>query len=365
MNEGPKDLPVIARGPRLIVSSMRNEGPFILEWIAYHRHIGFDDFLIYSNDCQDGTDLILDRLQELGVLTHERNARQGKKTVQWQALSHASGHPKLAAADWVLVSDVDEYLTIHTGDGTLDDLFRAAPEADAFAISWRMFGNNGRIAHEQGLVTEQFIRCAPETIIWPWRAAQFKSLFRNGPGLKRLGVHAPRFDKAARGSWVDGCGVRIIAPGGTYLHNTGPRYGLAQINHYALGSAEGFLVKAARGRPNHSDEPIGVDYWIERNFNQIEDRRILRHSEAVKDGIAALLSDERLARLCGAAELWRKSRIATLKTEDPMFELYSAILHAAPTPLLPPDQQLSLLSQKLAIKQREAKAKSEDRDRRD
>ena len=33
---------------------MRNEAPFILEWIAYHRAIGFDDFLIYSNDCSDG-----------------------------------------------------------------------------------------------------------------------------------------------------------------------------------------------------------------------------------------------------------------------------------------------------------------------
>ena len=29
-----------------IVTTMKNEGPFILEWLAYHRAIGVDDFLI-------------------------------------------------------------------------------------------------------------------------------------------------------------------------------------------------------------------------------------------------------------------------------------------------------------------------------
>ncbi|MGB8813172.1 MAG: glycosyltransferase family 2 protein, partial [Paracoccaceae bacterium] len=44
-----------AGGRTAIVTTMKNEGPFILEWIAYHRMIGVDDFLIYTNDCSDGT----------------------------------------------------------------------------------------------------------------------------------------------------------------------------------------------------------------------------------------------------------------------------------------------------------------------
>ncbi len=35
---------------------MKNEGPYIVEWIAYHRAIGVDNFLIYTNGCEDGTD---------------------------------------------------------------------------------------------------------------------------------------------------------------------------------------------------------------------------------------------------------------------------------------------------------------------
>jgi len=56
-----------------IVTCMKNEGPFILEWLAYHRAIGVDDFLVYSNDCDDGTDTMLDLLQSRGLLQHRDN----------------------------------------------------------------------------------------------------------------------------------------------------------------------------------------------------------------------------------------------------------------------------------------------------
>ncbi|MGB0799487.1 MAG: glycosyltransferase family 2 protein, partial [Planktomarina sp.] len=38
---------------------MRNEGPFIVEWVAHMRHIGVADLLVYTNDCDDGTDVLL------------------------------------------------------------------------------------------------------------------------------------------------------------------------------------------------------------------------------------------------------------------------------------------------------------------
>ncbi len=52
---------------------MRNEGSFLLDWLAHHRACGFGDFLVFSNDCTDGTDAMLDRLAAMGWLTHVRN----------------------------------------------------------------------------------------------------------------------------------------------------------------------------------------------------------------------------------------------------------------------------------------------------
>ena len=48
------------------VLTVRNEGAFLLEWLAHHKGIGFTDFLVFSNDCDDGTDAMLDRLARDG-----------------------------------------------------------------------------------------------------------------------------------------------------------------------------------------------------------------------------------------------------------------------------------------------------------
>mgnify|MGYP002652033994 CR=1 FL=1 len=46
----------------VLVTSMRDEGPYALEFVAHHRAVGFDRIFIASNDCRDGTDLLLDAL---------------------------------------------------------------------------------------------------------------------------------------------------------------------------------------------------------------------------------------------------------------------------------------------------------------
>ena len=53
----------------VLLSSMRDEGPFALEFVAHHRAIGFDRLFIASNDCRDGTDLLLDALDAAGAIT--------------------------------------------------------------------------------------------------------------------------------------------------------------------------------------------------------------------------------------------------------------------------------------------------------
>src|SRR5699024_4672828 len=51
--------PPRAASGHVLMCSMRDEGPFALEFVAHHRAIGFDRIFIASNDCRDGTDLLL------------------------------------------------------------------------------------------------------------------------------------------------------------------------------------------------------------------------------------------------------------------------------------------------------------------
>ncbi len=335
----------------LIISTMRNEAPVLLEWIAYHQHIGFTDFLIYSNDCDDGTDLMLDRLAALGHITHERNHSRGKKPVQWRALHKAERHPLTKSADWVYVTDVDEFLNIHAGDGLLADLIAARPDADGFALPWRMFGNSGVRTLADNPVMAQFTRAAPDVMIWPWRAVQYKSLFRPHARYAQFGVHRPKLENSRdQGRWYDGNGEVDRAAQATYQFCRGPRYGLAQINHYALGSIEGFLIKRDRGKPNRTGDTFDLNYWIERNFCTENDTTILRHANAVATRHAALLADPILKELHEAGFAWRQKRVASLLQDTEWFGLYAALLQAPATPPLPLDEQEALMNRLVMIR---------------
>ena len=70
----------------LAIVTLRNEAAFLLEWLAHHRAVGFTDFLFFSNNCQDGTDNMLDQLQAAGLVTHVRNdGPYDKRGIQFTA----------------------------------------------------------------------------------------------------------------------------------------------------------------------------------------------------------------------------------------------------------------------------------------
>ncbi len=273
---------------RLIVTCMKNEAPFILEWVAYHRSIGFTDFLVFTNDCDDGTVELLDCLAGHGILTRMDNPyleMEGDHNPQKGALRYAEDLDQVRQADWVLVSDVDEYVNIHAGEGTLDDLFAAAGPFDVMSMQWRLFGNSDVQAYKDAFVTAQFTHCAPEFCPNPVQAWAVKSLFSTrGPHvagkLTRIGVHRPNNPDKKAGDvvWLDGCGRpvldKFVRDGWRFgTHSAG--YDLVTLNHYAVRSAESFVVKRDRGRVNHVDRDQGLAYWLRMNFNMERDTRIL------------------------------------------------------------------------------------------
>ena len=326
----------------LAITTVKNEAAFLLEWLAHHRAVGFTDFLVFSNDCSDGTDAMLDRLADLGQLTHLRNPGPWPEGPQWAALKAADRHPLRAAADWVLFCDIDEFVNIHVGDGTLGALTAALPEATAIALTWRLFGNCGVVDYVDAPVTGQFLRAAPAGMIWPWRASLFKTLFRNDGSYGRLGVHRPRAPDPARlaqARWFDGAGRelpeayhrgRIFTPLGENP------WGMVQLNHYALGAMQSYVLKCDRGRANREAAPFDLSYWVERNFCTEEDRSIARHAPAIAAGMATLRADPELDRLHQAGVAWRKARFAELMLAEEFRALFGRLLLTPPSRPLPP-----------------------------
>ncbi|RKF13515.1 glycosyltransferase family 2 protein [Roseovarius spongiae] len=320
---------------RLIVTTMKNEGPFMLEWVAYNRSIGFSDFLIYTNDCDDGTDLIAKRLEALGLAEHRENPFKPGGSPQRSALKDAGKQAIVQNADWLICADCDEFLNIRVGKGRLDDLFAAVGDADAISVCWKLFGNSGRIDYEDRPVIEQFDRACGEDEFPNYRALGMKTLVRNNDKLIKLRIHRPAFH-LDRGdiAWVDGGGQPMPDPylGQGWKAYEGFRHDFARLHHYAVRSVDSFLVKRDRGRTNHVGDDQGVTYWSNMNYNAEQDISIHSRLPGLRREMANLLKDDELARLHGAAVDWHRGRIQALKERDgwEAFRTQIAGINAAP-----------------------------------
>nr|WP_231704030.1 glycosyltransferase family 2 protein [Cochlodiniinecator piscidefendens] len=290
---------------------MRNEAPHCLEWFAHHQSIGIEHFIVYSNDCDDGTTEILDRLQSIGLVSHiPQPAPKGRKSIQWQALKHAQSHPKLASADWATVIDCDEFINLRAPFETIQDLISAFPEgSDAIAMRWRLFGNNGHISAPMLTTTQAYTSAAPERINLPL-AHFFKSLFRV-KAFRQLGIHRPKHRKSKPAQWVDGDGSILpkeFATDDDRINLFGYPGGsaLVQLNHYSIRSTQNFITKRARGLPNKRSREIGLEYWVERNFNTEEESSISRLNKTSQKHLTTLLADNMLSQLHSDAINWHQ-----------------------------------------------------------
>ncbi|NOD33782.1 MULTISPECIES: glycosyltransferase family 2 protein [unclassified Ruegeria] len=314
---------------RLVVSTMKDEGPFILEWIAHYLSIGFTHFIVNSNDCSDGTDAILKRCEELGFLAHIDNPAPWKFGPQASAYANAMQHPWSSEAEWILVCDVDEFLDVRIGDGTLDDLFRALPHADGFAALWQMFGHNGIVEFEDRFVVEQFTRAGELGMVMPQNVRAFKSLTRNNGSYHAINTHRPRGPvrgKAENFAWVDGDGDPLppaMRRRGWAYTTTGAAFGttLFRMNHYAVRSIESYLMKRLRGDVNTTAfhpkmEATGRAYWHMHCFNVVEERSILTKLSRLREFHTRLYEDNVLRDLHENAVKFHKSKIATIRETE-------------------------------------------------
>jgi len=291
----------------------------MLEWVAFHRHLGAEHFIIFTNDCDDGTDLIAQRLQALGWATHVDNAVGEGGNPQHQMLRRVRRQPKLKESDWAMCLDVDEFWNIRVGDHGFHELIdavegKAGRSVDAISFAWKLFGSSGNVGFEDRSVTEQFVKCDSEFPYYSGRAYGLKTLFRNNGTFTRFGPHRPKgMEEGADVAWSDAGGNLFPADKIGWRAWKGFDHCFGRLHHYSVRSLEGFLVKRDRGRTNHINVDQGQSYWLDMNVNREEDRSIQEAALAAAPLLAELKADVDLSALHEAACAWHREKIAMIK----------------------------------------------------
>lgn len=316
------------------ITCMKDEGPFILEWIAYHKTIGITDFLIFTNHCSDGTVEILDRLDALSHVRHLPNPSMGTESPRHQpsALQYAPHHREYKQADWIISMDVDEFINVHVGDRTLKSLFEAAKEANVISLCHLDFGCDGIEKYDDRLVTEQMKGCAEKFPSQPNRRG-IKTFIKSSAPPYILSNHRPKFLEPDSSDivWNDGGGNPFPMNRRKGAHKGMPpqnAYAQAQLNHYPVRSVETYLTKAAKGNVIAIDSFVGLDYWEKRNGNVDHDDTIQPLVPQTKAAMAELMADPLLFELHQKAVNYHKAEIDKLRADDTMDTLCKDVIYS-------------------------------------
>jgi Glycosyl transferase family 2 len=322
-----------------VVCSVRDEGPYLVEWVSWYRMLGFTDIVIVTNDCTDRSPELLDALAAAGWITHLRHDVPDSRHICSRKLRAARALPEVREADWVLVCDVDEFLVIHRGQGRITDLIPEDADFLGMSINWRVFGTSGREVWEDGLTHRQFTRAAlsrnPVSVV-------VKSIARHPEWFANLGEHGPkRLDLAKAGlpwgapgmRWVNAEGETVPSwqPGGDYLRRL-PRplvtHAVAQMNHYIVRSAESWRLKrgslsAVAGIDRYTDA-----FFDKHNRNDVTDTTAFERAadfDPVHATALALPGVARLHHLCCADLVARLARRAGADpAADPRWQQHQA-----------------------------------------
>jgi hypothetical protein len=256
-----------------IVATARNEGIYLIEWLAYHRAIGIDQFFLYSNDNDDGSDELLSRLAEAGAITWIHNQVAPQISAQGKAYGHAFGLlGEVLRYRWAAVIDLDEFLVFDPLRFTSIIEFvswHEMREGDAIACNWAYVGSGQPPGPQRELLIRRNRR-----LLGPQHVGEGYRLVKMIVRPRRVmhsRPHNPITDELRQlvYRYSDGEPHSFHrSPGGANpAFADQPNADCACIYHYLFKSPEEFLWKLARNRGDH---PLrsGLGITLDRDLVQ-------------------------------------------------------------------------------------------------
>ncbi len=274
----------------------RDEGPYLREWVAFHRVVGVEHFFLYNNRSSDDghREALAPYIEEGVVQLHEWPACLPPGIVTGEATQAAAfQHCIQNYADqsrWIAFLDLDEFLFSPLGR-PLPDLLGEYERWPGVGANWANFGASGHATMPDALVTEAYTRRTEEEernrlikcVVDPRRVRNFCLahffMFRGDPAFTVDENHRP-----------------IEARPGSPLSKTEEvSFERLRVNHYVTKSEQELRRKQRRVRVDNGQMREYTDAQIARTLaalDQVEDRAIQMYLPALR---------EELARVAGPA----------------------------------------------------------------
>lgn len=238
-----------------VLAIAKNEGPYLREWIEYHRIVGVDKFYIYDNGSTDDTCDVLAPYIESGIVDYiywPGTQQQIPAYISWM-------ETRRHETQWIAVIDLDEFITPIDFDN-IPDFLRTQPDnVGQVCLGWENFGSNGFVEKPAGLITENYtMRSANSAqLCQSYYNIEMGKCIARADSICHIYLHG--FELLDRVS-VDVNGMPVI------MHETVlPREKMV-VNHYHTKSKSEYFKRKSGGDAFHGTWPDD----IERSFNMLD-----------------------------------------------------------------------------------------------
>lgn len=139
-----------------IVAILKNEAPYIKEWIEYHKIVGVERFYLYDNDSTDNVREVLQSYIDSGIVCyHKVSGSVVQNKVYRDAIYKYKDQTR-----WMAAIDLDEFIVPIEKDN-LPNLLSDYEQYPGLCVNWCMFDSNGfdnPPKENGGLVTANYLR---------------------------------------------------------------------------------------------------------------------------------------------------------------------------------------------------------------
>jgi hypothetical protein len=253
-----------------VCAIFRDEGPYLREWIEFHRLQGVEHFYLYDNLSTDDGPEILAPYVETGVVTLRSWGHQ-----PGQLLAYFDSVVRLRTGyetHWCAFLDIDEFLYSPTGR-PVAELLAAYGDAPAVGVNWCVYGTGGHVHKPEGLVTESYTRRAE--LGHPLNE-HIKSIVQPSRTALRRPADPHHFPYVA-GWAVNEQREPIQGP-----FARPPSHEFLRVNHYWSKSEDEAIAKAGKRRSDNG-ELRRLEQLLAPDLNAVEDVSACLQAERLRE----------------------------------------------------------------------------------
>ena len=249
---------------------IKNEAPYIEEWLSFHKAVGVEKFYIYDNESTDNIKEILQSYIDQGIV--EYTPFPGK-AVQVLAYKDAVEKHK-EETKYLGFIDIDEFVIPVNNPNIVNWLNEIMPldeNAAGVAINWKVYGSSGFMEKQNGLIIENYRYRADDD----FENNKFVKTICNPRLVKDItSVYSPEYIDGKYN--IDENGNKVIGD----INSNCPSSKL-RINHYFTKSMEEYMEKMNKGKADSLDKRTLEDF-NQNNKNDIYDYNLEQYANLLK-----------------------------------------------------------------------------------